>query len=125
MTTTITIKSNEVYKNYTTGKFYQGDNHATLKLFSLNMNFTEPDFLTYRQALGIGRVVKKGETGVTLFRPCMVKKENEKTGEIKLKNSRKFFSVFNISQTTKLVDTDAEPEGNVIPFPNKNGDGGA
>ena len=106
----MTKKSNEVYKNYTTGKFYQGENHGALELFSLTMNFTDPEFLTYRQALGIGRVVKKGETGATLFRPCTVKKENKETGEIKLKNSRKFFTVFNISQTTELVDTDAGTE---------------
>ena len=100
----MTNKPNEVYKNYTTGKFYTGQNHEALKLFSFTMNFTDPDFLTYRQALGIGRVVKKGEKGETLFRPCMLKKENKETGEIKLKKSRKYFTVFNISQTTELGD---------------------
>ena len=95
-----------IYKNYTTDEFYTGDNHSALETFSALMNFTDPRFLTFRQALKVGRVVKKGEKGITLFRPCMVKVKDKNTGETKLKNSRKFFSVFNISQTTELVDAD-------------------
>ena len=95
-----------IYKNYTTDEFYTGDNHNALETFSTLMNFTDPRFLTFRQALKVRRVVKKGEKGITLFRPCMVKVKDKNTGETKLKNSRKFFSVFNISQTTELVDAD-------------------
>jgi antirestriction protein ArdC len=102
----MTNEHKDIYKNYMTDEFYTGENHDALGTFSALMNFTDPRFLTFCQALKVGRVVKKGEKGTTLFRPCMVKVEDKNTGETKLKKSRKFFSVFNISQTTELVDTD-------------------
>ena len=102
----MTNPNNYIYKNYLTEEFYTGENHADLETFAGKMNFTDPRFLTFRQAIKVGRIVKKGEKGITLFRPCVWKNENKETGEIKLKKSRKYFSVFNISQTTELVDKD-------------------
>jgi antirestriction protein ArdC len=106
----MTNQYKDTYKNYVTGDFYTGENHLALNAFFLFGNYTDPRFLTFRQALKVGRVVKKGEKGITLFRPCMVKKKNKETGEITLKKSRKYFSVFNIFQTTELVDTDTARE---------------
>ena len=106
----MTNPNNYIYKNYLTEKFYTGENHTNLEIFTDEMNFTDPRFLTFRQSIKVGRVVKKGEKGITLFRPCVVKIENKETGKTKLKRSRKYFSVFNISQTTELVDKDTARE---------------
>ena len=92
----------QLYTNYLTGNPYTGNNHNELEEFTTLMNFTDSRFLTYRQALTVGRVVKKGEKGVKLFRPCLANIEDKKTGKSKQKRVRKNFIVFNISQTTEL-----------------------
>ena len=57
----MTNPNNYTYKNYLTEEFYTGENHDYLESFTGDMNFTDPRFLTFRQAFKVGRVVKKGE----------------------------------------------------------------
>ena len=89
----------ETYTNYITGNEYQGQNHNSLIEFTDIMNFTDYRFLTFLQAKKIGRIVKKGEKGLRLYRPVAKKIENKKTGKTEFKNVRKHFFVFNIEQT--------------------------
>ena len=89
------------FTNYLTNNPYTGNNHNELEEFTSLMNFTDSRFLTYRQAIQVGRVVKKGEKGVKLFRPCLKQIKDKKTGKLEHKRVRKNFTVFNILQTTE------------------------
>jgi len=86
-------------KNYVTGNTYSGENLVTL----LQSEFVDPNFMTFKQALDVGRVVKKGEKGIPLKRIVTVKKTNKKTGEVKMVRVPKFFTVFNLTQTEELA----------------------
>jgi len=85
-------------KNYVTGYTYTGDNLVAL----LQTDFTNPNFMTFKQAIDIGRVVKKGEKGVCLKRIISVKKTDKKTGKEKTIRIPKFFTVFNLTQTEEV-----------------------
>lgn len=82
--------------NYLTKEPYTGKNFEILA--SVSEKFSRPHFLTFRQALKIGRAVKKGEHGVRLCRMVIV--EDAKTKK-KIKKP-KGFTVFNIEQTEEI-----------------------
>ena len=86
-------------KNFVTGNAYTGENLVTL----LQTEFVDPNFMTFKQALDAGRVVKKGEKGIPLKRIVTVKKTNKKTGEVRMVRIPKFFTVFNLTQTEELA----------------------
>lgn len=86
-------------KNYVTGNTYSGENLVTL----LQSEFVDPNFMTFKQALDVGRVVKKGEKGIPLKRIVTVKKTDKKTGKVKMVRVPKFFTVFNLTQTEELA----------------------
>lgn len=85
-------------KNYITGNSYTGDNLVAL----LQSDFTNPNFMTFKQAMDIGRVVKKGEKGIALKRVVSVKTFDKKTGKEKTVRFPKFFTVFNLTQTEEV-----------------------
>lgn len=89
--------------NYVTGDQYTGKNLAILA--SASGSFGNDKFLTFKQALSIGRVVKKGEKGIPLERVVRIKKVNPKTGKPEDKTTIKRFTVFNITQTQELEET--------------------
>ena len=86
-------------KNYVTGNTYSGENLLIL----LQTEFSDPNFMTFKQALDAGRVVKKGEKGIGLKRIVTVKKKDKKTGKPKMVRVPKFFTVFNFTQTEELA----------------------
>lgn len=86
-------------KNYVTGNTYSGENLVIL----LQTEFADPNFMTFKQALDVGRVVKKGEKGIPLKRIVTVKKTDKKTGKVKMVRVPKFFTVFNLTQTEELA----------------------
>jgi len=86
-------------KNYVTGNTYSGENLVIL----LQTEFVDPNFMTFKQALDVGRVVKKGEKGIGLKRIVTVKKKDKKTGKPKMIRVPKFFTVFNFTQTEELA----------------------
>ena len=92
------IKKTEREKNVT-GNTYSGENLVIL----LQTEFVDPNFMTFKQALDAGRVVKKGEKGIGLKRIVTVKKVDKKTGKEKVKRVPKFFTVFNLTQTEELA----------------------
>lgn len=90
--------------NAITGKEYTGNNQNEL----LATGFEDNRFMTYRQALTIGRVVSKGQkAAATLVK--IVEKEvyNKKTGKKEKKKFPKSFSVFNWTQTEEFVGEEA------------------
>jgi antirestriction protein ArdC len=86
-------------RNFITGNTYTGENLVIL----LQAEFVDPNFMTFKQALNVGRVVKKGEKGIGLKRVVTVKKVDKKTGKEKVKRVPKFFTVFNLTQTEELA----------------------
>jgi len=86
-------------KNYVTGNTYSGENLVIL----LQTEFVDPNFMTFKQALDVGRVVKKGEKGIGLKRVVTVKKKDKKTGKPKMIRVPKFFTVFNFTQTEEFA----------------------
>jgi len=88
--------------NYVTGDQYTGKNLTILA--SAAGSYGNDQFLTFKQALSIGRVVKKGEKGIPLERVVRIKKVNPKTGKPEDKTTIKRFTVFNITQTQELEE---------------------
>jgi len=86
--------------NAITGNPYTGKNAIELE----SAGFSDPRFLTFRQAKSIGRVVKKGEHGIRLVRIVRVDKKNKSTGKVEKKPAPKYFTVFNFSQTEELKE---------------------
>jgi len=86
-------------RNFITGNTYTGENLVIL----LQAEFVDPNFMTFKQALDVGRVVKKGEKGIGLKRIVTVKKKDKKTGKPKMIRVPKFFTVFNFTQTEELA----------------------
>ena len=82
-------------QNYVTKQPYTGKNFVALAM----SGYEDPNFLTYRQAQEAGRQVRKGEKGIGLMRVVTIKKRNKKTGELKMAQVPKYFTVFNITQT--------------------------
>lgn len=85
--------------NAITGNSYTGTNAIELEA----AGFSDPRFLTFRQARTIGRTVKKGEHGIRLVRIVKVDKKNAQ-GKIEKKPAPKYFTVFNFSQTEEMVE---------------------
>ena len=77
---------------------YTGNNAIILA----ESGFSDERFLTFNQARSIGRVVKKGESGIKLCRVVKVKKYNKELKKEEIKNAPKYFTVFNYSQTEIL-----------------------
>jgi antirestriction protein ArdC len=90
--------------NYVTGEQYTGKNLETLACAT--GSFGNDQFLTFKQAISIGRVVKKGEKGIALQRVVKIRKVNPKTGKPEDKTAIKRFTVFNITQTQPLEKTE-------------------
>lgn len=82
--------------NFITKQEYTGSNADILAAAS--EEFNSPYFLTYHQAISIGKVVKKGEHGYRLCRVVFVEDLKKK----KKVSKPKYFTVFNIDQTEEL-----------------------
>ena len=65
-------------------------------------------WLTFKQALELGLVVKKGESGTELKRVVIKKVKNKETGKIEEKKLLKRFYVFNLEQIKKRQTTGEE-----------------
>lgn len=89
-----------MYKNFLTGIEYTNSNWDTLA----ESGFSNPNFLTYKQAQTIGRQVRRGEKGIELKRVVIKKVKNKLTNEIEEKRIIKKFWVFNVEQTDVVDD---------------------
>ena len=87
-----------MYKNFLTNVEYTNTNWETLA----ESGFSNPNFLTYKQAQMVGRQVRKGEKGIELKRVVIKKVRNKLTNEIEEKRVIKKFWVFNLEQTDTI-----------------------
>ena len=97
-------------KNATTGRFYSGINVLILWGSVIEHGFPGQDWLTFRQALGLGGNVRKGEHGTAIvyadrFVPDDEKKRSRETGEeVQAIPFLKRFTIFNLAQCEGLPD---------------------
>src|SRR3974390_1903624 len=104
-------------KNASTGRFYSGINVLILWGSVIEHGFPVQGWLTFRQALGLGGNVRKGEHGTTVvyadrFIPDDEKKRARETGEeAQAIPFLKRFTVFNLAQCEGL------PEALVVAAP--------
>ena len=91
-------------KNAATGRRYSGINVLILFGAVVQHHFPEQSWVTFRQALGLGGNVRKGEHGTTVvyadrFTPDDAKRRSQETGE-KAQSIPflKRFTVFNVAQ---------------------------
>src|SRR5271155_2724899 len=95
-------------KNAATGRFYSGINVLILWSSVIEHGFPVQGWLTFRQALGLGGNVRKGEHGTTVvyadrFIPDDEKKRARETGEeAQAIAFLKRFTVFNLAQCEGL-----------------------
>ena len=99
--------------NALTGKAYQGSNVPELIGAMIEGGYSDPRFFTYRQAIEMGRVVKKGQKAaarVTRWFPVDEKKSEKAKPVMEGKKARqgrmgsKFWAVFNYEQTEVLAE---------------------
>lgn len=88
-------------------KFYKGVNALLLNLVMQNKGYTNPTFLTYKQAQDKGGYIRKGEKGyIVVFWKVLeveedILKDGVDTGETRIKKIPllRYHTVFNIEQT--------------------------
>ena len=85
--------------NAVTGKPYTGSNQDTLQ----ETGFSDHRFLTFKQAMGLGRKVAKGSKGIKLIKILEKEQLNKKTGKVEKKKVPVGFTVFNFTQTEEYV----------------------
>jgi antirestriction protein ArdC len=96
-------------RNLISGKVYQGINIFLLA----SAHYSNPYFLTYKQASERGGQVKKGERGLPVIFWNFSEKEDKETGEINKIPFLKYFTVFNVSQIDGLTDLPEVPAENM------------
>lgn len=88
--------------NFSTGTAYSGINIMLLWSSAAKQGYTDPRWLTYKQAAEQGGQVRKGEHGTTIIYYKMLEKENE-AGETEHIPMLKTFTVFNVQQIDNLA----------------------
>ncbi len=99
-----------VPRNLISRKMYRGFNLLFLGIMQIAMEYKYPYWLTFRQAQSLGGNVKKGEKGVPIIFWKWLQILNDE-GEIEKKIPYlRYYTVFNISQTTVNPPKEAFPE---------------
>lgn len=102
--------------NFSTGTAYSGINIMLLWSSAAEQGYTDPRWLTYKQAAEQGGQVRKGEHGTTIIYYKMLEKENE-AGETEHIPMLKTFTVFNVQQIDNLaVECAALPAASFDPI---------
>lgn len=91
--------------NYTTGASYSGMNIMLLWCSASEQGFTDPRWLTYKQAQAEGAQVRKGEKGTMGIFYSMIEKENE-NGDVENYPMLKTFTLFNAQQIDGLSQSE-------------------
>ncbi|MCW2474464.1 ArdC family protein [Candidatus Symbiopectobacterium sp. NZEC151] len=92
--------------NFATGVAYSGINIMLLWCSASKQGFSDPRWMTYKQAKAVGGQVRRGEHGTTGIFYTTVEKENE-AGDIEHFPMLKTFIVFNVEQIDGLSRDDA------------------
>ncbi|KKN10593.1 hypothetical protein LCGC14_1035050 [marine sediment metagenome] len=93
--------------NALTGTLYSGKNIDTLLRAMAAGGYTDPQFVTFRQALKLGRCVCKGQKAAARIVKVVTGTKTVETAEGKDKRRAvglRSYSVFNLAQTAPLAD---------------------
>ena len=83
---------------------YRGSNQVKLSVVNLEMGFKSLEWGTYKQWLSLGRRVRKGQTGVSVYHPTFIPTGKfHEDGKPKFRSTRKYWRVFNEEQTEELL----------------------
>jgi antirestriction protein ArdC len=89
-------------RNALTNRAYSGANVILLWSRAQESAFTDPRWLTFKQALELGGNVRKGEKGECVIYVSKVIRADEKTGERRAIPFLKAYTVFNVAQCDNL-----------------------
>ncbi len=95
--------------NALTGNSYSGGNVQTLRAAAKDCGYTDPRWITFRQALKLGLCVRKGEKApariikVVTGSKARATEDGKGSKRIKVSGVRAY-SVFNMEQTAPLAD---------------------
>jgi len=92
---------------------YSGGNILMLWIASMAKGYTQPIWMTFKQAEKIGAKVKKGEKGTHVYYYDHGVKENAETGEKTSFAFAKCYSVFNVEQIDGLPEKYIKPVKNI------------
>lgn len=84
------------------GEAYRGVNILLLWGAMMARGYSEPRFLTFKQALALGACVRKGEKGSQVVYYGATAREDEATGETREVRFLKGYTVFNVEQIDGL-----------------------
>jgi antirestriction protein ArdC len=105
--------------NARTGKSYTGINVFLLLSVMAENGYSDPRFVTFKQATEMKGNVKRGEKGhvVVFWKPLEIEEKDEKTGETRKRKTfiLRYYTVFNVEQCEKLIMPElvkAEPKLN-------------
>lgn len=104
------------------GRAYRGINVWLLLWAAQAKGYSDPRWLTYKQAVELGGKVRKGEKGmpVVLWKPTKVEATDPDTGETKVKTVPfiRYYTVFNVEQCEdiKVKPIEAGPVLDISPI---------
>lgn len=108
--------------NALTGKPYSGKNVETLAQAQYENGFPTSEWVTFKQALELGRCVRKGEKASARIMKVVPKKKGETDDAPKAdakgkkrRNVVKTYAVFNVAQTEALPAEKAEKKADTTP----------
>jgi antirestriction protein ArdC len=96
------VRPGNRHHNPTSGTIYKGINPFLLELTAQAMGYTDPRWLTFKQAVTKGGGVRKGEkgTGIIFFKMLFIKDEDEQGNEVRRRVPMiQTYTVFNVEQT--------------------------
>jgi antirestriction protein ArdC len=96
------IAGANMQRNPASKRIYTGFNQQILAIMQAERGYNDPRWMTYNQAQGMGGQVRKGEKGVFILVPMVLKREDAKTGEEKSFVTFKAAAVFNVEQIDGL-----------------------
>jgi antirestriction protein ArdC len=104
------IPGANMQRNPSTKRVYTGYNQQILSMVQAMKGYSDPRWMTYKQAEGMGGQVRKGERGTFILVPLALKREDAKTGEEKSFVTFKAVAVFNAEQIDGLTLPDLKSE---------------
>lgn len=91
-----------IMHNAKTGNSYNGKNLMTLTGVAKKNGYASDKWMTFLQAKELGRKIKNGEHGVSIFCGFRAYSQKNEDGKIEEKTAFKFATVFNLDQTEEL-----------------------
>jgi antirestriction protein ArdC len=98
----------EAPRNPVSGTVYRGINPFLLELTASACGYSDPRWLTFKQAAGLNAKVRKGERSTLVVFWKMLRGVDERTGELRTIPMLRHYRVFNVAQIDGL---DLEPIG--------------